>query len=352
MFLAFFVRTSISAQNIEKAKAYEEEGKIQEAIGEYRQWLEGNTESQNYVAVALHLSDLIQEVDAKLAVLARIIDLAQIPRQKYVTLKKLASIEELTGQYKAAQAHYLAASFAIPEKKDFESLLRSALLLFELGEYGGAEAQARAIIETCKVDSIKTMASVLLSRVYYATDRKERSLETAAEILLTDFAGPATLLWIFQLAIYTEHIQLREKAISMLRENFPKSAEYGMAMGEIEYAAAPSLFLGPKFAESTDAPPVNHGAELNIQEEAIQEDDTQPIFVSIQTGSFSIRENAEYAVKDLKESGFTAVISQRVVNNTLYYRVLIPEILYGDVDKMVLILKEKGFEGFPLYGAN
>jgi cell division protein FtsN len=83
-----------------------------------------------------------------------------------------------------------------------------------------------------------------------------------------------------------------------------------------------------------------------VPEEA---DAQEAAFLSIQTGSYSVRENAEYALKDLKAAGFSAEIRERTIGDTVYYRVIIPDIGSDDVEKVILELKEKGFEGFRVY---
>jgi cell division protein FtsN len=70
---------------------------------------------------------------------------------------------------------------------------------------------------------------------------------------------------------------------------------------------------------------------------------------AIQTGSFRDAENAAYMSRELEREGFTSVVVQADVGGRLYYRVLVP-VAFGESEQELLLrLKEKGFEGNPVY---
>ena len=353
LIMLLLVASALHGQNLETAKTYEAAGETDKAFAEYQQWLADNTGSSEYLEVALRAGDLIAATDTKVAYLAELSTKITDPPGRYEVLKKLATLEELIGRLGPAQQHFIEASFAIPEKKDFSCLLRSANLLFELGEYRSAEVQAQAIVETCKIELLVMHASTLLSRVYYVTDRVEHATALSLEMLVDENITPGALLWLYKLGGYTAQVDVSNRALSLLRERYPESVEASLLEGGVDYLPAPSLFLGPKPKDESPNLEEEAGTSREESEGGEVEADSgfseEDILVSIQTGSFSVLDNAEYAIKDLKTAGFAAVIRQKKVNDTLYYRVLIPEVPSSTVAEVILLLKEKGFEGFPLY---
>jgi cell division septation protein DedD len=69
--------------------------------------------------------------------------------------------------------------------------------------------------------------------------------------------------------------------------------------------------------------------------------------VALQTGLFGREENAQAMADRLKKAGFTPLISRRAVNGVSYFAVSVNA--PGDVNAMILRLKDSGFEAFPVY---
>jgi cell division septation protein DedD len=69
--------------------------------------------------------------------------------------------------------------------------------------------------------------------------------------------------------------------------------------------------------------------------------------VVLQTGLFGREENARVMADRLKKAGFTPVVSRRTVNGVSYFAVSVNA--SGDVNAVILRLKDSGFEAFPVY---
>jgi cell division septation protein DedD len=67
----------------------------------------------------------------------------------------------------------------------------------------------------------------------------------------------------------------------------------------------------------------------------------------LQTGLFSREENAQALAGRLREAGFGVTITRRTVNGTGYWAVGVPP--GPDHNRMILLLKDAGFEAFPVY---
>lgn len=342
-FLALFLIVSgfCYGQSLDKASELAESGNTADAALEYFAWLEENPDSPDFVKVAIRAADLETEIRKKTGILYKALDKESGPEERHRLYRLLGELEEISGNPVSSQRHYQAASFAVPGKKDFDSLLRSALLLIELGEYRSAEAQAKAITETCRDEYLVSGAAILLSRVFFATEREQKAIDLFDETDFWENNGvlPEGLLWIYELATHLEQPDLSQRALAALLEHYPDSPEYAMLSGKAEYFPSPSAFM--HVLADIDTEPVAEPVDV-IPEEA-------STTVSIQTGSYSIKENAEYAAADLEDEGFSAKIVERTIDGKTYYRVIVPEINSAELQNALLELKEKGFEGFPLY---
>ena len=328
--------------SFEEALAIEREGKSGEAIEAYKALIKNSDE--NYCEIVSRLVLLVSNIDEKRNLLKESLGKCNEPERRHTFYVALAGLEEISGNLEAAQKYFQSASLATPEKKDFISLLSSAVLLFELGDYRGAEAQATVITKTCKVDDLIYKAEVLLSRVFYATDREEKSLQIAFSMLKKEpeKQDPAAILWVVELSNLLEKSDLHARAVEMLLSEFPDTPEAAIYRGEIGRVPSPSAFLGRRQPniESTDDKTIVASETVETAANTV---------LSVQTGSYSVRENAEYALKDLEKEGFAAEIRERTIGERVYYRVLIVNVASENADGVILALKEKGFEGFRVF---
>jgi len=69
----------------------------------------------------------------------------------------------------------------------------------------------------------------------------------------------------------------------------------------------------------------------------------------IQTGSYTVIDNAKSMVSTLEKKGFSAIIKEKIVRNTTYYTVVLPNIPKGKSQDFIIKLKDKGIEGFLVY---
>jgi tetratricopeptide (TPR) repeat protein len=320
-----------------EAVAIEESGNTEDALQAYREVL--SADDENFCLATLRLYPLLNNIAEKKLVLGNAVGKCGVATQRHAVLRALAKLEEITGNLSVAQSLFLQASFALPDEKDFGSLFSSALLLFDLGEYRGAEAQAKAIIETGRLDSLKVAAQILLSRVYFATEREQKSVGIVFSLMDGQHdVPPSGLLWIVEMATLLGDDDLRQAAGRILELEYPDSPELALLRREVDYLPSPSVFLGLRLDPIDE---VSTGDVEHVAEEM------PPVF-SVQTGSYSVRENAEYAVNDLREAGFAVAIREVIVREALYYRVVLVGVTEDNVDTAILDLKEKGFEGFRI----
>ncbi len=115
----------------------------------------------------------------------------------------------------------------------------------------------------------------------------------------------------------------------------PNSPEAAILSGDLDHYPSPTIFLG---LEPTEV------SETAVSTQFVHDERK----MTIQTGSYSMRENAEYALQDLKAAGFSPEIREKVVGDKRYFRVILPDIAYDSVDEKIDELNERGFEGISV----
>ena len=272
-----------------------------------------------------------------------------------------------SGDYENAQKHYERAYKSDPKESSLIFLYKSSQLLFELGEFQTSEDQIRVVASLSKRPEIKKRAVFHLARIMAATGREEDALKVAM-LISSDSSytmGNESVLF-FIIAVSRSLGNKNEEllALDRLKKDYPGTIELKIAqasdIGSPILFPSPGIYLNPlpdrKKNEKTAVQPLNKSIESKpiIENPPKLKKNDNPQAESIQTGSFSIKENAEYMMKDLKKLGFDAAVREDLrPTGKKIYKVLIPlrpdQKTTEGVQKALLVLKEKGIEGFLLF---
>ncbi|MBN2049578.1 MAG: SPOR domain-containing protein [Spirochaetales bacterium] len=267
-------------------------------------------------------------------------------RALYTSLLRLAEMEELLGNLDEAQRLYLQAAYASPDERDYRSMLISAAILIEIGGLEEAEMICRAVISAAPVPEYREKANILLSQIMYLQGDEIKSwelVETALLPQLTDLSS-SSLLWVSTLANLLNKEKISEQAKEILLKGYPQSPEAMITSETASVFPSPIHFFGllDKTQKESNIPESQQPPAPSVQP-------PETTLVMIQTGSFQDPENAAYHVKDLSAVGFEPVILEKTVSGKLYHRVVIPNIPQEEVQRYLLLLKDKGYEGWPIY---
>ena len=228
-----------------------------EANVAYRAWISENEESDLYPRAAIELAALLDDLNERRTVLTNALEVAELPEDRHDALRALAVVSEGLGDLVEAQRLFREASFALPDEKDFESLLDSALISFELGQYRNAEAQSRVIMETVRDLRLRMGATVLLSRIYYAVDRENDAIDLLVEFTKTqktELDAPG-LYWQYRLATMMGRSGIADESIGQLESRYSDSLEAALARGELIRLPTPSALLeATAFSTDTNNP--------------------------------------------------------------------------------------------------
>lgn len=291
---------------IEDAQKLVDEKKTDEAVKLYADWLDNNGNSKEFFDVMKSALELTDDINKSMTMIEKYIPDIKITSDLKEAIIKLGGYAELSGNFLLAQQSYIKAS-EIDNNTDFLLVYRSAVLLHYMGEYSRSEVQIMRILRNCKDENLVQKATILLAKSFLARGDKEGFDELKKEI-----AG------------YDDN------------ENTKQSPEYLLKNGKIEKLPDIDSSLGL-------LKQLENNKELDISKEQ------QESRFLVQTGSFLDRENAEYLSRDLNKLGFEAFVEQQSIDGKLYNKVFINADSVEDARNLILKLKDKGYEGYPVY---
>lgn len=393
LFLAFTCASVLKAGPLEDAARFETAGDTAAAVRTYRTWLASNQTDPRFRDTLLHTAGLAPDVSDAIGLLAGLVPELADGVAKHTVLTTLAAFEELDGRYADAQRHYEEASYTVPGKKDYASLLESAGLLFSLGDTTGAEVRARAIMLTCDDQELLSGTAALYARIFSVSGRFRDGIETLEKIRKT-VPGKETPALLF-LLVQLYHIEGSEAEADAVRTElstrFPESPEALILSGShIAGASAPALFPEPSLllefpglpAESRSASagkqpagadPAGPGPDAagvtgtgaaipdSTERTTVRTASAAPDgtaqggsggreIILIQTGSYQKHENAEEMLARLQAAGFKPEIRTTEIGGKTYHRVFVPaSSSIEEARHMQQRLKDRGVEGFLVF---
>ncbi|MDR1626155.1 MAG: tetratricopeptide repeat protein [Spirochaetia bacterium] len=353
----------------ETALEKEKNGDLAGAVSAYEEWLKANPASPDFAATLFHAADIHPDLKQSIRLLETCQALSPEKAVRSAIMGKTATLYEISGDFPRAQRLFEQAYHADPGEESFSFLYRAARLLFELGETQKSEDLARLIAGQCKTPLTKKRAAFLLVRIAAASGNAESALALAIR-LTGDSAGPADnesiYLFIFTLADSLGRQAERTLALQGLAKNYPDSPEFriasraagGSGAAGVSPLPTPSALLGPFAAPKASSPeppapapqPAPAGIPPAPAPQPAPRQDAAPAPTAVQTGSFSVKENAQYMARDLVAHGFAAeVLTARGKTGESIYKVIIPIRPGEDPQRLLILLKEKSIEGFLLF---
>ncbi len=300
---------------------------------EYRTWLDNNTGAENFSNVLFSAVKASGNADTAIDLLTRYLPSIRSSESRVEAFNLLGEYYELTGDIKNAQSAYEHGADIAGDSTDYSLLLKSALMLQYMGEYKRSELQIlRSLHRTGDSKTVET-CYFLLARVYRLTGDKESYGEMVKEI--SESKQPEILYFLNKIP---------EKGYETSPENL-------LIKGEISLLPDVENAFGLLNLESVEtSKEVFKGNRENKSETSGKkaEEEEDNIFF-IQTGSFRNRDNAEYMCRDLEKLGFKTEISDQTISGNLYHKVYIKAKSAEEVPKLILKLKDAGYEGYPVY---
>ena len=250
--------------------------------------------------------------------------------QRRLDYIEAAEIKQIIGDLKGAAELFKKASLTVKGKKDFESLYRAAVLNIEMAFFREAEADLRAILTFSDDIQLRIKSNIQNARIEKFNGNIENARQIMTEILSSSVYIPPEAVYFASELFSDEEIKKLTASDSLIKP----SEEY----------LAISRMLNPEtvFGSFEDY------TSPDEKEESI-EDSENLNAAGIQLGSFSVKENAADLKKTLENAGYVSSIKVKIVNGKQYFSVTVSVPEDKSVQKMIIELKEKGFEGYPVY---
>ncbi len=323
IFLFFGLCFSFSAYgDLVQAEKFEKEGKPAAAYQEYTTWLKTHGTSSNYGTIAAKAAECAPTLTESITVLKEALPRLQKTQDRITLRTMLAEYAELSGNMESAQNYYEEAGSIASGKQRVLLLIQSAELLQYLGRYDESAIQLKSILKETVPNS------PLYYKVYLALAKGNlvqgnmKSYE--ADVKVLEGVKGIPVVYYF--------LKDTEKGSGKLEHEFPLSPENLLASGQIH-----------------SIPTTETVFNLTNRKKLEKKIAAEKVHFYIQTGSFRDGENAEYMSRDLKKLGFAAFVEKQNIAGTLYYKVLLDAKSPEDVQKLILRLKDRGFEGYPIY---
>ncbi|MCG8477547.1 MAG: SPOR domain-containing protein [Spirochaetales bacterium] len=319
-------------------------------------WLERNLGSPEFgtvLADAISLAPSVGETENLLDThLPEVAD----HRQRGTILLRAGVVYELTNRYGRARQLYAQAFDEDPTL--WEAMIRDAALALETGDIEAGVSRLTTVINLSAERSTQRRAALLRARALHLNGDTQRAFnharalagytpdapsERAADPSLVE---PETLFLLYELAVALDEPTVRDWTARSLDNPSRLSPEATLidegSESPIRFLPSPSRLFGA-------APPPPERST----EEPRMDDAAAPHVTGVQTGSFRNAENARYMVEDIVALGFEAEVRDVQTDSGTFYRVVVPLPPRSDVEdtqQLVVTLKERGIEGFLIFG--
>lgn len=278
--------------------------------------------------------------------------LPELPQQLPADLAlEIGGLLEIAGSPEAALRYYAHAAQggATPAART-QALLAAAALACEIG----ADDQALGFVDRALagIPEGTPRAEVAVARALLALEAspgQSALRDLRASTAAAPAASAARLQGLLALAEASRRLGQPadfDRLLDQLKTEFPHSPELALlaAEGRVDRALSPRRLLRAAAAPEPQPPK----PPQEPQPPPPSPTDMPPsATVRIQTGSFTLAENATFMARDLKTAGFATITEKAELAGKTYYRVLLAKTYAPDEARTALIrLKEAGFEGF------
>ncbi len=362
--LIFLSNLNANDNLINEIDAFIINGNEQSAIELIQNYIESNPSADNVPGIIDKYISIQSGVNTIITYLKEIEQIVTGNGNKFYVFKNIAILEELSGHIASAQKYFHNAALIADNQEQAGCYFESSRLLYELGNIDMAIIELSTIfLISTKIDLI-SRAFVLKGHLVKSNgDYKEA--ETLYSLVINNYKGTSgEIEAVFSMVILhfysLSDILMAQKYLELLNSLAPESPEYRIAYNLINDSSSnTSISITPqRFLEyyqineytETDKQLAQDVPEVSEVETTVVETVEEEGGIYVQTGSFIIKENAEYMIIDLADKGFKAEILSAFVNNTLYYKVVIGVFNTSEEANNLLIrIKESGFQGFLLF---
>ena len=232
----------ILAQNLYEASLLEKEGKIEQAVQIYDEWLASNSKDSRFSEVLIHCSSLISSVDDTLRLLMKYENFADNENKQDVYLK-IAQTHELVFQYEKAAYYYEKASINSDGIRNYKIYLKYLLLNYQLGEIP-LMSDLNDILLGSEGTQIHVDALLLKAELYKYEGNLNRAETLLQESRYSAFF-PEIQLFLWEIHLLRNNLNAASQVLDLMKTNFPDSIELSLMEGKVGALPRLSHFFLP-----------------------------------------------------------------------------------------------------------
>ena len=378
-------RTLSKDAALAKAVELQNKGENRAAAEAYRSWLDSHARPADPAVAELYVEALLRfaevETDARLVQhLLSMAPMSSFPAaSRWRVTAALAELLDSLGDVSAAQSLHEESARTDPAPSGpgaRRSLLRSASLLYEEGEWDRSEAQAREVAESSRKASDEereTGARYLLGRIHAASGRNVEALSEWRSIIDAHPASPSAPGACLGLWMLYAHLEMKEEAramLELLELKYPSSPEREIARSvtrgpvgaqvtarpwALLESYADALFVSSPEPDQASAAPQAPPAASQAQPSIVASSAVPSAppsatgAVLVLAGSYLSRENAERHASEVQAAGFASRIVDTVVSGKHYFRVLVGDpTSYDSAMALMRKMKDRNLESVPI----
>ncbi len=313
IFFTFIISPYVRADNLYDASLFERDGRIEDAIPLYDQWLKDNIDDERFSEVLFHCASIIPSIEKTIQFLFTFENnIKERDKQNYYL--RIAQIYELLFRTSEASIYYGIASTKIDGHRDYEIYLKHLQLEYQTG----------------LVPDLKEINNILLSNlppnvhvdalIFKSEIMKYNGDLTGSESILlrSEYRNsfPEIYYALWEIYLLQNDFTEIQKIVKILNADFPHSVELAIIEGDI-----------------TELPRLSDYFIKNKQSVQLS---------YIQIGTFSNPENVRMQSELLKQYNFDFFYIEEGISTKIVVRAdSLPE-------ELLLKLKSKGFDGFKI----
>ncbi len=354
---------------LEAAEALERDKKFDQAMAVYEEWLKDHAADFRFPAVLRRCGELKKNPLAAVELYKTNLPRVRDASLKRIIQREIALLYTVLGDNRSA-LEYFKKTYADPSQAAPNDPWLAAVptLYIACGETDKAYAWVKRVDTAVTERSLRGELNYALLEIYLIRgdiDSADRAILTLETGFANTVSWPRALL---RMCVFYLSRAQREKAAGWrdrLLKDFPSSLEYQAAARLLSgkktdgpgLLANPNEIMGGAGFEDGD---LKKSALLEADEKTAAVERTAPANqpepragagLRLQVGSYTMRENAEYMVRDLTKLGFKAETVSAVIQGKTFFRVFVGNGLSADEAQIILArLNDSGIGGYLFTG--
>ncbi|MBN1524207.1 MAG: SPOR domain-containing protein [Spirochaetales bacterium] len=345
---------------IESGELLEKQNKYDQAQVVYEEWLKTGAENPRFFEILKKCGSLEKNAFHVIELYSHYLPAVKDREKQKELLVHIGVHYAMLGDYSAAQNSFVKAFTPLEKPQKDLFILAPAQLALLSGDPDKALLWLQQVYPVLYYETDKAEALYLLVEVAVMKNNTEYAEEVLGNIAKGSPSSPAYARALYRIIVYFNSKKDTGKSTvyrNQLKEKFPSSPEYLALTDNINDPKIMVMTLPHEFIAFQSEQEIiaetgkSSGKEKDSKAVPVLETQTDKKEItngySIQIGSYTMQENAQFILRDAVKLGFSGDIIETQIRGKTYYRVFIGRNLSEKEAQQTLAkLNDKGFSGF------